>query len=220
MQRLLIIAYLALLYFIAVSVTLGSATRTGINGEDISPIFRRKPYKSTTESSGTSSTEETEATSEHSEDRNKFRVGAEHYYDNRIDIQKQNDDLDIDIDDQEHEGTNDSSEYLEYSDETEEEQYYYEDYVEGDPVLVQETNTNPEPDRPEKQNYRKQRLERLKLMQKRRRIWLERQRQRYYASMSKWRRKRPRVIISEAHKRPAISRPKRWVKSFPYTFWH
>merc|ERR1712088_703789 len=33
-------------------------------------------------------------------------------------------------------------------------------------------------------------------------MWLERQRQRYYASMSKWRRKRPRVIISEVQKRP------------------
>ena len=92
MQRLLIIAYLALI------VTLGSATRSG--SDDISPIFRRKPYKSTTEST---ETEETESTSS-GEDGNKFRVGAEHYYDNRIDIQKQNDDLDIE--EHEEEGTN------------------------------------------------------------------------------------------------------------------
>ena len=43
-------------------------------------------------------------------------------------------------------------------------------------------------------------------MQQRRRIWLERQRDHYYASMSKWRRKRPRVIISEAHE-PQVRRP-------------
>ena len=125
-------------------------------------------------------------------------------------------------------GTNQSSEYAddtEYSEgEVDDDQYYYEDYVEGDPVDPQDYdhgdhdhhhvgvdqfhhNRPKNFDELEQQKYKHQRLQRLKLMQQRRRMWLERQRQRYYASMSKWRRKRPRVIISEVQKRPIKKRP-------------
>ena len=177
MQRHLLIVYLAL-QLVALNVAPISSARSDGNKE-ISPIFRRKPYKSTTESSSsTTSTErETEQSSDSSgttdrEDRNKFRVGAEHYYDNRIDIQKQNDDLDIEIDEEE-DGTNydgiSSTEYSEYSDEEDEEQYYYEDYVEGDPVEIVPDPTKPSPTEYKtvakpKQKYRLQRLERLKLV--------------------------------------------------------
>ena len=177
MQRHLLIVYLAL-QLVALNVAPISSARSDGNKE-ISPIFRRKPYKSTTESSSsTTSTErETEQSSDSSgttdrEDRNKFRVGAEHYYDNRIDIQKQNDDLDIEID-EEDDGTNydgiSSTEYSEYSDEEDEEQYYYEDYVEGDPVEIVPDPTKPSTTEYKtvakpKQKYRLQRLERLKLV--------------------------------------------------------
>jgi len=96
------------------SALLGTSAARSSAGDDISPIFRRKPYKSTTESSKIIASPEvtaeksTSSSSSSSEEKkkngNNFRVGAEHYYDNRIDIQKQNDDLDIkieeDIDDE------------------------------------------------------------------------------------------------------------------------
>ena len=95
------------------SALLGTSAARSSAGDDISPIFRRKPYKSTTESSKIIAPEvtaekSTSSSSSSSEEKkkngNNFRVGAEHYYDNRIDIQKQNDDLDIiieeDIDDE------------------------------------------------------------------------------------------------------------------------
>lgn len=221
MQRPLLIATYLALFFLALSIGPISAARSKDGGKkEISPIFRRKPYKSTTEPSSSTTTEnESEPGSDggggvgvgtsEPEEQNKFRVGAEHYYDNRIDIQKQNDDLDIEIDDSD-DGTNydHTTEYSDYS-EDDDEQYYYEDYIEGDPVI---SDPKPTPDydsvtKPQT-NFRLQRLERLKLMQQRRKYWLQRQREHFYASMSKWRRKRPRVIISEAHE-ATIRRPSR-----------
>lgn len=225
-QRCLNLALILALIIALNSALLGTSAARSSAGDDISPIFRRKPYKSTTESSKITVAEVTESTSSSSSSseekkknngNNNFRVGAEHYYDNRIDIQKQNDDLDIKIEeDIDDEGTNQSSEYsddTEYSEEVDD-QYYYEDYVEGDPVEQDYEHEHdqlhvhrPNFDDLEQQKYKHQRLQRLKLMQQRRRMWLERQRQRYYASMSKWRRKRPRVIISEVQKRPIKKRP-------------
>ena len=99
---------LALIIIALNSALLGTSAARSSTGDDISPIFRRKPYKSsTTESSKITVAEVTESTSSSkssSEEKSKknnnignnnFRVGAEHYYDNRIDILKQNDDLDI-----------------------------------------------------------------------------------------------------------------------------
>ena len=107
---------LALIILALNSALIGTSAARSSSGDDISPIFRRKPYKSsTTESSkkitsiaelvteSTILSKSKKSSSEETKNDN-FRVGAEHYYDNRIDIQKQNDDLDIiieeDIDDE------------------------------------------------------------------------------------------------------------------------
>ena len=160
------------------------------NLKEIAPVFRRNPYRSSSTTSKPSTTENTtsEDTSEatvtsQSEEDNEFYVGREHYYDNRIDIQKENDEAEIEEESpQISEVTevkitpdlkaSETSDELVYDND----EYYYEDYEESDSEYF----------------LRQQRQERLKRLQERRRAWLRNQREKYFKSLTRWR--RPKVV--------------------------
>ena len=132
---------------------------------------------------------------------NEFYVGREHYYDNRIDIQKENDETEIEeepnpkdtkgyADDLKLAATDTSDELVYDNDE-----YYYEEYEDEEYYIRQ-----------------RQRQERLKRLQERRRAWLRGQREKYYKSLTRWRRPLPQVKLVKNHKpykRKRPSRPKR-----------
>jgi len=142
----------------------------------------------------------------------KFYVGKEHYYDNKIDILQENDDLEIVEDDEEYSDDtvdiNDENESLENgadllsagsseirtSNSAEgpenlsydnDDYYYYEDETDEDYF---------------RRKQRELRAERLRRMQERRRAWLQKQRKEYYRSLSRWR--HPQV---EGYRRPVLA---------------
>ena len=115
--------------------------------KEIAPVFRRNPYRSsttskpsTTESTTSEDTSEASATPSSEED-NEFYVGQEHYYDNRIDIQKENDEADIEDETSVPVtpiGGNADLKAAETSDELvyDNDEYYYEDYEESEEEYV------------------------------------------------------------------------------------
>lgn len=169
---------------------------------EISPVFRRKPF---TKSASTTTTDapliEAAKETNSSDD---FYVGQEHYYDNKIDILQENDDLEI-IEDEPSQQPVDEEETqdLKVAESSEEptydndEYYYYED-EDQDYKSYQLWR---------QQVKQRQRAERLRRIQERRRAWLAQQEQRreYYKSLSRWR--RPKVHkpqVQSVQPRPAL----------------
>ena len=122
---------------------------------------------------------------------NEFYVGREHYYDNRIDIQKENDEAELK--EPEEEPKEDLKVAADTSDELvyDNDEYYYEEYENDDEYYL-----------------RRQRQERLKRLQERRRAWLRSQREKYYKSLTRWRRP---LAQNQIH-RPYRKRPSRPLK--------
>ena len=178
LQRSLFCTFLAL----NLALTLAEKPVKSTRIKEIAPVFRRNPYRSSTTSKPSTTAENTtsedvissseEAETKSSDIDNEFYVGQEHYYDNRIDIQKENDDTDI----EESEVTETKTDLKEAETSSDElvydnDEYYYDDYEE-----------------PEEEYYlRKQRQERLKRLQERRRAWLRNQREKYFKSLTRWR---------------------------------
>lgn len=184
------------------------------------PVYRRRPgplsSSSTTSSSTTSTAASTAAASastsdETIEDDNNFNVGSEHYYDNRVDILKHNDDLEIEAEDEDDDDEVEvvvvyEDDDLESDDDTEYYYYYYdeEEDQEAEEEVVEVKEAAAAAYFRRKQRERAQRLRQIHAQ---RRAWLEKQRlQKYYASLSRWRRpppsSRPKII-------PAFRQPRR-----------
>jgi len=189
---------------------------------DIAPVFRRKPFKKSKSSTSTARTSTTTASttsrSKTTTDlaaenldsyEDKFYIGKEHYYDNKIDILQENDDLEIIEDDDDNLNDDEllgdekqdllsagssevrSSEVQENLSYDNDDYYYYEDVDETDEEYF-------------RRKQRELRAERLRRMQERRRAWLQKQRKEYYRSLSRWRRPQ----IEAGYRRPILaSRP-------------
>jgi len=141
----------------------------------------------------------------------KFYIGKEHYYDNKIDILQENDDLEI-VEDTDDDDLNDVSDEELLGDEKQdllstgssevvrtssEENLSYD----NDDYYYYEDETDEEYFR---RKQRELRADRLRRMQERRRAWLQKQRKEYYRSLSRWRRPQ----IEAGYRRPIpASRP-------------
>jgi len=178
---------------------------------EIAPVFRRKPFKEKTrEIATTTSTTATTTTSRSTTSKtnvvahinvdnyeDKFYVGKEHYYDNKIDILQENDDLEIVEDDEDDVDINDQdllseedllstgSSEIRSSSEAEVASVSYVDNDDDYYDYYEEFETDEDYFR---RKQRELRAERLRRMQERRRAWLQKQRQEYYRSLSRWRR--------------------------------
>jgi len=176
--------------------------------KEIAPVFRRNPYRSSTTTPTTTEVDVTtseviEAVDEEkpSLEDNEFYVGREHYYDNRIDIQKENDETEIEEEAKEDlklAASDNTSDELVYDND----EYYYEEYADDDDHAAEYYL-----------RQQRQRQQRLKRLQERRRAWLRSQREKYYKSLTRWRRPLPPAVKAvknhKPYKRKRPSRPQR-----------
>ncbi len=157
------------------------------------------------------------------EDENRFYVGREHYYDNRIDVKKENDGLRIAEEadpavvaelDHDEVGNGEEEEEIEY-------EYYYDDEeleeddedldLEQEDHSTENRRSDEDTDGLQDLNYfghvQRQREQRLRERERRRQLWLRQkrrqatkaaQRHRYYAQMTQWRRqwRRPKYVVT------------------------
>lgn len=183
--------------------TTTSASEVGGKTE-ISPVFRRKPIKLPNKATTTALPDIRENVNSSEEDDNgkeEYRVGVEHY----LDVGTEND-KDI-LEDLEEISTNNHSSELEEKNAEEEEPFYDND----DYYYEEDYDENGEEYYRRKQEE-EQHEQRIKELGQRRRQWLQKQRQRYYESLSKWRRPASaKVVIPDRpprllhpHQRPPI----------------